>query len=236
MSWLTLPHAAFHTLRISLPTVLQAARGTLTPDACDQRLALWSRELLQFARVELDVSGREHGATGEAFVVMSNHQSHYDIPVLLQALNRRLRMVAKAELFQIPIWGPAMRAAGMVEVDRKNREAAIESLQRAREALASGISIWIAPEGTRSTSGELGEFKKGGFHLAVDTGARILPVSIDGTRRVLPAKGRSVRGGQHVRVTIHAPVGVIPSDEAQLDHLVANVRAAIASAVKGPND
>jgi 1-acyl-sn-glycerol-3-phosphate acyltransferase len=140
-----------------------------------------------------------------------------------------MRMVAKKELFRVPVWGKAMRAAGMVEVDRGNHDSAIQSLERAREALARGISIWIAPEGTRSDDGLLGEFKRGGFHLAVGAGARILPVSIDGTRAVLPAKGGEVHDGRTVRVTLHAPVATQDFDKEQLEPLIETVRDAIAS-------
>jgi 1-acyl-sn-glycerol-3-phosphate acyltransferase len=203
-------HAAGITLRISVPTIAEALRGTLTPEACDARLAWWSQALVEKAAIRLTVFGAERAQSGSAFVVMSNHQSHYDIPVLYQSLGLRLRMVAKAELFRIPIWAQAMRAAGFVELDRGARDRAIKSLERAKQALAAGTSIWIAPEGTRSRDGTLGPFKLGGFHLAVGAGARILPVSIAGTRQTLPAKGGRVTTGAEVRVTVHDPID--PSD------------------------
>src|SRR5262249_17995708 len=97
-----LANAVFHTLRICVPTVIQSALGTLTTPTCDARLDSWSASLVRYAKIELDVSGLEHAPLDEAFVVMSNHRSHYDIPVLFQALRpRRLRMVAKAELFRV---------------------------------------------------------------------------------------------------------------------------------------
>jgi 1-acyl-sn-glycerol-3-phosphate acyltransferase len=99
-----------------------------------------------------------------------------------------------------------MRAAGFVEVDRQNRESAIRSLARAKDALAHGTSIWIAPEGTRSRTGELAPFKQGGFHLALDAGCRILPITIVGTRNVLRAKGFNVRPGALVHVWVNEPV------------------------------
>jgi 1-acyl-sn-glycerol-3-phosphate acyltransferase len=181
-------HAAGVTLRISVPTIVQALRGTLTPELCDARLAWWSGELVKKAEISLEINGAEHAASGFSFVVMSNHQSHYDIPVLFQSLPLRLRMVAKAELFRIPIWAQAMRAAGIVELDRSARDRAIQSLDRAKDALARGTSIWIAPEGTRSRDGRLGPFKLGGFHMAQAANACILPVTIVGTRATLPAK------------------------------------------------
>src|SRR5450432_1077032 len=196
-------HAAGVTLRISVPTIIEGLCGTLTPEVCDARLTWWSKQLVSRAEIRLKVSGAEQARTGAAFVVMSNHQSHYDIPVLYQSLPLRVRMVAKSELFRIPIWAQAMRAAGFVELDRGARGRAIQSLDRAKDALSQGTRIWIAPEGTRSRDGTLGVFKLGGFHLAVGAGARILPVTISGTRQTLPAKGARVASGAEVSVVVH---------------------------------
>lgn len=222
-----LTNAVYHTLRICVPTVVQGALGSLTTETCDRRLDSWSKSIVAYARIDLEVIGRERVPSGEAFVVMSNHQSLYDIPVLFQSLDLRVRMVAKAELFRVPIWAGAMRQAGFVEIDRKNRVAAMRSLDRARAAIRAGTSIWIAPEGTRSPSGELGEFKKGGFHLATGTGARILPVSIRGTRNVLTAKGREVHDGQKVRVVIGDAIDPKEYGSKPNDPLVHTVRHAI---------
>lgn len=225
-----LANAAFHTLRICIPTVIQSALGTLTTPTCDARLDSWSASLVRYAKIELDVSGLEHAPLDEAFVVMSNHRSHYDIPVLFQALRpRRLRMVAKAELFRVPIWAGAMRAAGFVEVNRSNRIAAMRSLERAREAIRGGTSIWIAPEGTRGTGEELGSFKKGGFHLAVGAEARILPVAVLGTERVLPARGTHITDGQRIVVRVLPPIDPKQHPEPHLKGLMAAVRASIES-------
>jgi 1-acyl-sn-glycerol-3-phosphate acyltransferase len=223
-----LANATYHTLRICIPTVLDSAFGRLTTPVCDERLDSWSAALVRYAAIEIDVSGLEHAPGNEAFVVMSNHRSHYDIPVLFQALRpRRLRMVAKAELFRVPIWAGAMRAAGFVEVNRSNRIAAVRSLERAREAIRSGTSIWIAPEGTRGTGAELGTFKKGGFHLAVGAEARILPISVQGTERILPARGTRVSDGQHVRVKVGAPIDPRDYPERDFKPLIDAVRTRI---------
>lgn len=228
-----LVNAAYHTLRICIPTVIQSALGTLTTPTCDERLDSWSRALVRYAKIELDVTGLEHAPLEEAFVVMSNHRSHYDIPVLFQALRpRRLRMVAKTELFRVPIWAGAMRAAGFVEVNRSNRIAAMRSLDGARDAIRGGTSIWIAPEGTRGKGAELGSFKKGGFHLAKGAGARILPVVVLGTERVLPARGSRVTDGQHVSVRVLPPVDTHGFADPQLRDLMSDVRARLEAGLR----
>ena len=223
--------AAGVTLQISVPTLFDALLGRLTPEVCDRRLDWWSKRLLAQAQVSLETQGVDHASGAGAFVVMSNHQSLYDIPALYQSLPLRLRMVAKAELFRIPIWAQAMRVAGFVELDRSARERAIESLERAKAALAQGTSIWIAPEGTRSRDGSLGPFKLGGFHLAAGAGAKILPVTVSGTRSILPARGARVVAGAIVRVTVHPPIDPALYGNELNDALVQAVRSSIESAL-----
>jgi 1-acyl-sn-glycerol-3-phosphate acyltransferase len=158
---------------------------------------------------------------------MSNHQSLYDIPVLFQALDQRMRMIAKKELFKVPLWSTAMRRCGFIEIDRGNRSRAVDSLRAAEAALANGVSIWIAPEGTRSRSGRLLPFKRGGFHLAMAAGASILPVTIDGTKEALPAKGRHIAVGARVTVTLSSPIDTKDYRRRDREQLIQAVRAAI---------
>ena len=229
---MTLPHllhAVIETARISTPTLIQGVTGSLTADMCDQRLLSWSQTLLERAGIELAVEGLSRAPETETFVIMSNHQSLYDVPVMFQALRRRVRMVAKSELFKIPVWGRAMRAAGFVEVDRRDRKAAIAGLEHAKRALQQGTNIWIAPEGTRGPGDRLLPFKQGGFHLALSTGARILPVSIDGTSAVLAAHGTRVHPGARVRVTVSDPIAVQDYGPERREQLVADVRSSIAA-------
>jgi len=222
-------HAVWQTLRISVPTIWQGLRGSLTAEACDRRLAQWSGAIVRRASIDLRVEGAAHAARDESYVLMSNHQSLYDVPVIYQALDRRIRMVAKRELFQVPIWGRAMQRAGFIALDRQSRERSRETLLASADILQTGTSIWIAPEGTRSKDGALGPFRKGGFHLALQSGCRILPITIVGTRAVLPAKGAHITDGCTVRVVIHPPVDPAAFGEARRDELIEVVRNAIGS-------
>jgi 1-acyl-sn-glycerol-3-phosphate acyltransferase len=196
----------YETLAISWPTVLEAAvRGT-TKEVCDARLDSWCKKVVGHAGMDVVVAGRENVTPGRTFLVMSNHQSHYDVPVLFYVLGPNIRMIAKTELYNVPIFGPALREAGFIEIDRSNRARAIASLQVARGTLGKGVHVWIAPEGTRSRTGELLPFKKGGFALALEMGAAILPVAIQGTRDALPANGVRSRAGARVTVKILPPI------------------------------
>ena len=211
-------------LQISGGTLVDSVRGRLTKEASDDRLAWWGSEVVRHAGIRLVVEGKEHLASREPFIVMSNHQSHFDIPVLFHAVSPSLRMVTKTELFRIPVWGPAMRQSGFIEIDRKNRESAIRSLEVARERLAQGVNVWIAPEGTRSRTGTMLPFKKGGFMLAIESETRILPIGISGTRDVLPADSLASHFGQRVAVVVGAPIDVKGKDR---DALMTETRATL---------
>ncbi len=221
--------AGAQTLRYCVPTTFDLMLGRVRRDVCSRRISAWSESLVRLARVDIEVSGLEHAATEERFVVMSNHQSYYDIPVLFQALHRPMRMVAKKELFRVPFFGHAMTAAEFVRVDRGDRRQAFEAIDRAKELVESGLDIWIAPEGTRSKNGELGEFKRGGFHLALGTGARILPVTLTGTSRVMPTSGFKIIKKQDVRVAVSPPIDPKDFGRKRLPDLVEAVRTAIAA-------
>jgi 1-acyl-sn-glycerol-3-phosphate acyltransferase len=130
-------------------------------------------------------------------------------------------MLAKTELFRIPVWGRGLRAAEFIEVDRSDKQRARASIEEAERLLRDGVSIYLAPEGTRSRDGRIGPLKKGGFHLALDTGAPIVPIAIRGTIAILPRGGKSMRRGMSVEVEIGAPIQVAGRD---LDSLIAEVR------------
>jgi 1-acyl-sn-glycerol-3-phosphate acyltransferase len=227
-------YAMWKTLAISAPTVAEAAIGRLKPEVCDARLASWARALIDRADVQLDVHGLENVPRDRAYVVMSNHQSHFDIPILFCVWPGRLRMVAKIELFKVPIWGRAMLAAGFVPIDRSGsqeaRGQARAALDQAGKALASGTNIWIAPEGTRSPDGRLGKFKKGGFRLAAETRTPIVPIALDGSMDIVPKKTRIIHRGVKVRVTIGAPIPPGPPS-APVDETLSAVKTWIAAHV-----
>ena len=224
------------TARISAPTVAEGLTGRLTPQRCDERLDWWSGDIVRRAGLRIEVRGADHAGGAEPLIVMSNHQSIYDVPVLFQSIPGRLRMVAKAELFEIPIWGRAMIAAGFVRVERQHHDRAVESLRAATSLLTNGTRLWIAPEGTRSVTGELLPFKSGGFRMAIDTGTPILPVGLWGTRDALPAHGFRVRPNQRARVVMRPRIDPRPYGLDGRKQLVADVRAAMQDAMREARD
>jgi 1-acyl-sn-glycerol-3-phosphate acyltransferase len=226
--------ALYKTAAITLPTFAEAMVGRLTTERADRRLAEWSRAIVRHADVDLTVEGLNHLPRERACVYMSNHQSHLDIPILYSVFPGTLRMVAKAELFKVPFWGRAMKEAGFVRVTRSgDRAEAVAAMQECAAAIRRGVNVWIAPEGTRSPDGRLGKFKKGGFILARDTGADIVPVAIDGSRHILPKNTKVIQRGAKVRVVFGAPVSV---GNREVNDVMSEVRGFIAARVTEPTD
>lgn len=220
----------YEMAKVTVPTVAEMARGNMTRQGIDQRARTWSRKVLSKTRIQLHVSGRERVPADGVFVYMSNHQSHMDIPVLYCSMpSPTVRMVAKTELFQIPVWGRALRAAEFIEVDRSNRNQAIASLGKAAEQIASGVSVWIAPEGSRSKTGAIGKLKRGGFHLAKQAGVPIVPIAISGTLQVLAPGTISMHYDVPVHVEIGEPIDV---DDREVDELVDRVRTFLETNVR----
>ncbi len=219
------------TARTSLVTVTDASLGRSTDARADANLAAWASALVREAGVVLDITGLEHAKPGEPFVIMSNHASHFDVPIVFSAVPGPMRMVAKKELFRIPVFGRAMTAAGFVRIDRSNHERALASLDACLGMLARGTRVWIAPEGTRSRDGALLPFKSGGFHLALDARVRILPVALIGTASVVARGSAIVHHGRTVGVRILPPIDPTAWGLERKRELVATVRDAIADAI-----
>jgi 1-acyl-sn-glycerol-3-phosphate acyltransferase len=188
---------------------------------------MWTALILRMGGVVLRVSGREHIDPQQQYVFMVNHQSNLDIPVLVQSLvSFQLRWIAKKELLWVPFFGWAMWASRHITIDRSDPLTAIKSLKRAKERIAAGISIVVFPEGTRSRDGKLLRFKKGGFLLAAQSNRPIVPVTINGSRQVLPAGAWRLRRGI-VEVNIGEPIAVDGFGPGTLRHLSNQVRQAI---------
>lgn len=230
-TFFVLEHAVREILRISVPAVTKAQLGPLDVHDADNRLRAWARRLLKRVNAQLVVTGQEHVdvSTGP-YVTVSNHQSLYDIPILFEVLPLSLRMAAKKELFDLPVWGRAMTAAGFVKIDRGNRKKAYRALNEAAKRMKEqGISLHIAPEGTRSLDGTLGEFKRGAFTIAKMMGFPILPIAIDGAIRIHRSGAKTVSTDEEVTVSILEPVS--PSDFDSLEALQEEVRSRIAAAL-----
>ncbi|HKQ59915.1 MAG TPA: lysophospholipid acyltransferase family protein, partial [Candidatus Polarisedimenticolaceae bacterium] len=188
----------------------------------------WSRMIVRALGAEIDYVGRERLDPARACLYVANHQSMVDIWALLMVLPESTRFVAKESLFRVPVLGWALRASGFVPVDRTNRTRALRSLELAATRVRSGLSLVLFPEGTRSPDGRLGSFKKGPFHLALDTGVPIVPVAISGSWHVMPPRTLRFRRGR-VRVRFLPAVDPRATSAGDAAALRDHVRNAIAS-------
>ena len=178
--------------------------------------------------VRTEVIGRERLDPNQTYIFMANHVSNIDPPVFVPLIGRRVFILVKKELFRIPILGYAMRKAQFIAVNRQNREAAVESVKQAIEVLKSGLSMMAYPEGTRSRDGRMLPFKKGPFHLAMDSGVPVVPVTIIGAYEVWPKGHFKVSPGT-ITIVFHPPMD--PKQFSSREELLEAVHAKVESAL-----
>jgi len=218
---------------VVLPSLLYVAvavfyRNVRWMDFCQ---SLHARLLLPLVGVRVTVEGREHLDPARNAIVLANHRSLLDIPTMVGAIPR-LRFVAKRELGRIPIFGWALLLSEHVLIDRKNRSSAVEALQEMAEVFGTGRNVMVFAEGTRARGERLLPLKKGGFHLAIDTGLPLLPVSIEGNQHTLPKGSLLLRPGR-VRVVIHPLIEVAGKGRRDIPDLMAEVRGVLLSGLPG---
>lgn len=205
----------------------------------DQKLSdpvarTWARGILGSAGVKVVTSGLEKLPVGTAIYV-SNHQSHFDVPVIFSEVPRHIRFVAKAELYRIPILGAAMKAIGCIKVDRRGGGKDRETMAAAVNDVREKVSILFFAEGTRSDDGVLKPFKKGAFMLALQAGVPIVPMAIAGTRHILPKGGKWVHGGQRAAIVIGDPIPTAGMSIDQREGLTQQTHAAVAALLEEAN-
>ena len=187
---------------------------------------VWARSIIFLSRVRVRVEGLENIPEGPC-IFMSNHQSYFDVICLIAYLPRPARFVAKRILKFIPIFGQLMWATGHIIIDRKNPKQAWAELDRAVEKIKKGTSVLIFPEGTRSPDHRLGEFKKGGFVLAIKSGVPIVPISITGTQSMMPKGKYSFKRPELIEIKIREPIYVQGYSMERKEELIEKARTAI---------
>ncbi len=192
---------------------------------------IWAQSILMASRVKVSITGLSNIEPSKSYVYMCNHQSNFDIPVLLGYLPVQFRWLAKAELFKIPIFGRAMLGAGYVKIDRFNRESAFQSINEAAARMKNGVSVMIFPEGTRSKDGSLKSFKKGGFVMAVDSGVPIVPVILRGTWPIMAKSSLRIHRG-NVELEITNPIDTTGYSRETKEDLMERVRVAMEDLLK----
>ena len=194
---------------------------------------MWANQLLALCGVRVEVVGPPEPLDAPAYLVMSNHSSHFDVPSIYSCPPIHMHPVAKQELGSIPFFGWALKAGAAIMIDRKNPERAHASIEAAAQAIRRGRSVLMFPEGTRTPTEELGTLKKGAFHLALAARVPVLPVAVLGSRHVLPSGDWKIRPGKvQVRYGRAIPTVDLPDGEAGRVRLMSEFRAAIAALVQ----
>ena len=189
----------------------------------------WTVRLAAFVRV--DITGKENIQKGQSYVIISNHQSLFDIIALVTTLGIQFRWIIKQELLRVPLFGYALYAARNIFIDRSNSERARESIKKGVDRLPKGVSILFFAEGTRQMPGTLGQFKKGGFMVALQNHLPVLPVTVNGSAKVLPRKSVVFSPGS-IKVVAGKPINTESYDRQHLEELMKDTRSVVGSQMK----
>jgi len=196
-------------------------------------IAKWAMDVgLKILGIRVDISGREAVDKKTRYVFMANHLSFIDGPMLFRLIPQSVRVILKKSVFRIPIVGQGMRFVGFVPVDRKGIRGGKQSIETAGRLMRDrGYSYLVFPEGTRSRDGRIQAFRRGGFFLAIEAGAPIVPISITGTFALMPKGSMFARSGR-VRVRFHPPLPTQRYSRETMGGLMTEVKAAIESGLQ----
>lgn len=197
-----------------------AERDSLTNDIVRK----WARFVVSLTKSDVEVRGEENIPQDTAVVLIGNHQSYLDIPVLMGYVNKPIAFIAKSEILKVPVLSKAMKLMQCTFLVRTDMRQSVKAMAEAVETIKKGYSMVIFPEGTRSKGGPVIDFKAGSFKLAYKSGVPILPVTIDGTFRLFEEKNK-VQSGK-VIITVHPPVptaGLTKDDQAQIPEKVRSI-------------
>ena len=183
----------------------------------------WARRLLWMAGAKVTVEGAEHLPQGAA-VYIANHQGYFDIPLLLGYMGEPHGIMAKKEVDKLPGIRTWMRHLHCLFVNRDSAASGATVFREGQTMLQQGYSLTIFPEGTRNRGGALREFKAGAFRIATLAGVPIVPVTIDGTHRLMEANHMLIRPAK-VRMVIHPPIETAGLSRAEVRLLPEQVRA-----------
>ncbi len=212
------------SLSILLATIFNARTGMKfggTP---------WAKLCCIIALVFVGIRQKENITPNQSYVVVSNHQSLFDIFVLVGWLGIDLRWVAKASLKKVPMFGIASVKMDHIFIDRSDPQAAVKTLENAKRNIINGTSVMFFPEGTRSKTGALKDFKKGAFKMALDLGIPILPITLRGTGRIQPPGTIDLVPGK-AEIVIHPQINTCDYSEDNLADLMQQTRNIIGSAL-----
>jgi len=224
VAWLFL-WALMATLILCIPVII-AALLSRTGNLAFSLSKIWAYTMLAVSFVRTEIKNKAKIVKGQSYIIISNHQSQYDILALVTTLGIQFRWFAKKEVLKIPIFGYALYASRNIFLDRSNTARAIESINKGMERLPHDASVMVFAEGTRSADGQIQEFKKGGFMAAIIRKIPILPVTVNGSRRVLPKGDLVVKPGR-IQVVVGDPIDTASYTAAIVQELMDKTRQAV---------
>lgn len=222
--FLILSTLVFGAIAVILSTLVNQKVGSFIGGA------VWSRLNGYMTPIFVKVIGKENIDRTQSYVIVPNHQSHFDVFVLYGWLGIDFKWVLKQELRKVPGLGIGCEKVGHIFIDRSNHEKAIASINAARKKIVNGTSVIFFPEGTRQATGTLGEFKKGAFKFAIDMGLPLLPVTILNTNNILPPHSLNLLPGRATMI-VHPKIDTVGYSDENIDELMMKTRAAIQSGI-----
>ncbi|NJP38729.1 lysophospholipid acyltransferase family protein [Alkalicoccus luteus] len=187
-----------------------------------RRAYLWASSLVRFAGGKVSVHGNDNLPEGPVLFV-AGHQGNFDIPIILSTANRKIGFISKVEVKKIPLIGSWMKLLDCVFIDRNDRRQSVAAIREGAEKLKAGCSLVIFPEGTRNRGGQPGQFKKGSLKLAQLSGVPIIPVTTDGSYKMMEANGGRMKPA-HVTITYGEPVTIHQDKKVDAAELAALVQ------------
>jgi len=193
------------------------------------QLCVWGAKLwIRGSGVRVKVSGKENLEKDKSYIFIANHRSYIDTTALFAYVGKKIGLIAKKELLKVPVLGQGISFINFVTIDRSNPQRALQTMEKVREIVDSGYSFGVFAEGTRAMPGDLLPFKKGAFHLAMQTGAAVIPVAIKNTDYLMGKKTGIVNPGTMEIVLLPAIETKGLSADTDLMELLTKTRAAIA--------
>ncbi len=214
---------------VSIPAataVLIVATFSSSSPLIDRIVRLWARSLVAVGGIDIRTENLERVELTKRYILVSNHYSYFDIPCIFAAIPQPIRFMAKASLFRIPIFGWALRRAGFIPIDRKNRRTAVKSFDLAAQRIRRGNTIVIFPEEGRTREIRMRPFQRGAFLLAIKSEVPLLPIAVDGTFNVFRVGARKITPGA-VTVKIGNPIDCTGTTLRDKDRLAEESRAQI---------
>jgi 1-acyl-sn-glycerol-3-phosphate acyltransferase len=225
VAWLGL-WAALATVILCTFIIIPAGLLSRTGNLAFSLSKLWAYTMLAVSFVRTEIKNKDKIQKGTSYIIISNHQSYYDIITLVIRLGIQFRWIIKKEILKIPIFGYGLNASRNIFIDRSNTTTAIESINKGFDRLPKGVSVMVFAEGTRSPDGQISEFKKGGFIAAVQRKIPLLPVTVNGSRRVMRKGSFTLKPGK-IQVVIGDPIDTSGYTSKTIPELIDKTRQVI---------